>query len=158
MTECTLYSVSCILSPVLVRIHRLSPSVPLPRYESDGPRRSIWPHPKTSTIPPGEVALVPTGLVIEVPAGMFLGIFARSSTPLKRGLMVANGVGVVDPDYCGPADEVKIAVLNFTARPVQVSAGDRMAQGMLLPATRVEWEETATARDGSSRGGFGSTG
>ena len=33
---------------------------------------------------------------------MFLGIFARSSTPLKRGLMVANGVGVIDPDYCGP--------------------------------------------------------
>ena len=52
---------------------------------------------------------------------MFLGIFARSSTPMKRGLMVANGVGVVDPDYCGPDDEVKIAVMNFTAAPVTVN-------------------------------------
>ena len=107
--------------------------------------------------PPGQVVLVPTGLVIEVPAGMFLGIFARSSTPLKRGLMVANGVGVVDPDYCGPADEVKIAVLNFTAHPVTVSAGDRIAQGILLPATRVQWLESGPAKT-SSRGGFGSTG
>ena len=46
---------------------------------------------------------------------MFLAIFARSSTPLKRGLMVANGVGVVDPDYSGPADEVKIAVSELQA-------------------------------------------
>ena len=67
------------------------------------------------TIAPGTIALVPTGLVIEVPPDHFLGIFARSSTPLKRGLMVANGVGVIDQDYCGPADEVKIQVLNFTA-------------------------------------------
>jgi dUTP pyrophosphatase len=108
-------------------------------------------------IQPGQVALVPTGLVIEVPAGMFLGIFARSSTPLKRGLMVANGVGVVDPDYCGPADEVRIALLNFTQNPVQVKAGDRLAQGILLPAERVQWEETANGQT-ESRGGFGSTG
>ena len=51
----------------------------------------------------------------------FSAIFARSSTPLKRGLMVANGVGVIDEDYCGPADEVKIQVLNFTGGAVTVS-------------------------------------
>ena len=88
---------------------------------------------------------------------MFLGIFARSSTPLKRGLMVANGVGIVDQDYCGPNDEVKIAVVNFTAAPVHVSTGDRIAQGILLPATKVSWEEVAEVRQ-ESRGGFGSTG
>ena len=49
-------------------------------------------------VAPGQIALVRTGLVIEVPTGHFLGIFARSSTPLKRGLMIANGVGVIDPD------------------------------------------------------------
>jgi dUTP pyrophosphatase len=100
---------------------------------------------------------VPTGLVIEVPPGMFLGIFARSSTPLKRGLMVANGVGVVDSDYCGPADEVKIAVMNFTQAPVDVAAGDRIAQGILLAAPQVQWEEASELR-ADSRGGFGSTG
>src|SRR4029078_12542681 len=125
--------------------------------ESDGAAAFDLAASEDMTIDPGEVALVPTGLVIEVPAGMFLAIFARSSTPLKRGLMVANGVGVVDPDYCGPADEVKIAVLNFTVRRVTVSAGDRIAQGILLPATRIQWLESGPAKT-SSRGGFGSTG
>ena len=141
----------------VVRITRLSPSVPLPRYESEGAAAFDLAAAADVTIEPGQVALVPTGLVIEVPPGMFLGIFARSSTPLKRGLMVANGVGVVDQDYCGPNDEVKIAVVNFTPAPVRVAAGDRLAQGMLLPVTRVTWEEAQTLR-GESRGGFGSTG
>ena len=91
---------------------------------------------------------MPTGLVIEVPAGIFLGIFARSSTPLKRGLMVANGVGVVDSDYCGPTDEIKMPVLNFTAAPVTVAKGDRIAQGILLPSPRVEWDEVGELRAG----------
>ena len=140
-----------------IRIHRRSPSASLPRYESEQAAAFDLAASEDTTIEPGQVALVPTGLVIEVPAGMFLGIFARSSTPLKRGLMVANGVGVVDPDYCGPADEVRIALLNFTAHPVKVSVGDRLAQGILLPAARVVWEETALEKT-SSRGGFGSTG
>jgi dUTP pyrophosphatase len=140
-----------------VRIKRLSSSVSLPRYESEGAAAFDLAAATDVTIPPGEVVLVATGLVIEVPRGMFLGIFARSSTPLKRGLMVANGVGIVDPDYCGPEDEVKIAVLNFTTNPVHVRAGDRIAQGVLLPATRVSWQEVdAVGTD--SRGGFGSTG
>ena len=108
------------------------------------------------TVQPGEVALVPTGLVIEVPRGHVLGIFARSSTPLKRGLMVANGVGVVDPDYCGPADEIKIEVLNFTSAPVTIRRGDRLAQGVILPFVRAMWEEREPVAP--SRGGFGATG
>ena len=109
------------------------------------------------TIAPRQIALVPTGLVIEVPSGYFLGIFARSSTPLKRGLMVANGVGVIDPDYAGPDDEVRIQVLNITASDVTIRRGDRLAQGIILPAPRVTWDETAAIRE-ETRGGFGSTG
>jgi dUTP pyrophosphatase len=142
---------------ISVRIKRLSPSVPLPRYESDGATAFDLAAAADVIVEAGQVALIPTGLIIEVPPGMFLGIFARSSTPLKRGLMVANGVGIVDQDYCGPNDEVKIAVLNFTSSPVQVAAGDRLAQGMLLPVTRITWDETDALR-GESRGGFGSTG
>jgi dUTP pyrophosphatase len=103
------------------------------------------------------VTLVPTGLVIEVPAGHFLGVFARSSTPLKRGLMVANGVGVVDEDYCGPKDEIKIEVYNFTSKPVSVARGDRLAQGIIMPFVRAEWREDATPTR-ATRGGFGATG
>jgi dUTP diphosphatase len=103
------------------------------------------------------VALVRTGLIIEVPTGHFLGIFARSSTPLKRGLLVANGVGVVDPDYSGPEDEIMIQVLNFTGAEVQVKRGDRLAQGIVLQAPRVSWHEVADVRP-VTRGGFGATG
>ena len=141
-----------------VRIRRLDPSVPLPQYQTTGAAGFDLAASADVTIPAGTVALVPTGLVIQVPAGHFLGIFARSSTPLKKGLMVANGVGVIDEDYCGPADEVKIQVLNFTGGPVEIKRGDRIAQGLFLPVTRVAWrEETGDLREGS-RGGFGATG
>src|SRR3954471_6290461 len=140
-----------------VRIRRLSPAVALPRYESDGAAAFDLAASEDMTIDPGEVALVPTGLVIEVPAGMFLAIFARSSTPLKRGLIVANGVGVVDPDYCGPNDEVRIQVLNISGAEVQVMRGDRLAQGIVLPAPRVIWQEVTDLRE-VTRGGFGATG
>ena len=103
------------------------------------------------------MALVRTGLIIEVPTGHFLGIFARSSTPLKRGLLVANGVGVVDPDYSGPEDEIMIQVLNFTGTEVQLKRGDRLAQGIVLQAPRVSWEEVGDIRP-VTRGGFGVTG
>jgi dUTP pyrophosphatase len=140
-----------------VPIHRLSPGVEIPRRATAGSAGFDLAASEDITVPPGAVALVPTGLVIQVPAGHFLGVFARSSTPLKRGLMVANGVGVVDSDYCGPADEIKIQVINVTPAPVEVRRGDRLAQGVILsfaPAEFVE-AETVTA---ATRGGFGSTG
>jgi dUTP pyrophosphatase len=140
-----------------VRIRRLRPDVPLPAYGSEGAAAFDLAASDDVEVPAGGVALLPTGLVVEVPDGMFLGIFARSSTPLKRGLMVANGVGVVDSDYCGPADEVKIAVMNFTDRAVTIHRGDRIAQGIFLSAPRVTWEEAEELRS-DSRGGFGATG
>ena len=141
-----------------VSIRRLDPSVPLPQYQSPGAAGFYLAASRDVDVAPNTIALIPTGLVIRAPAGHFLGIFARSSTPLKRGLMVANGVGVVDEDYCGPNDEVKIQVLNFTGETVRVSKGDRIAQGLFIPVARAEWRESdADLREGS-RGGFGATG
>ena len=140
-----------------VRVRRLDSTVALPAYQTPGAAGFDLAASADVTIPPGTIALVPTGLVIQVPQGHFLGIFARSSTPLKKGLMVANGVGVIDQDYCGPADEVKIQVLNFTQHPVEVKAGDRLAQGVILACAHVDFEETETVT-AATRGGFGSTG
>jgi len=140
-----------------VRIRRLDPSVALPSYATAGSAAFDLAASETVVLAPGEVRLVPTGLVIEVPAGMFLGVFARSSTPLKKGLMVANGVGVVDSDYCGPTDEIKIPTINITKAPVEVARGDRIAQGILLPSPQIAWEEVDELA-ASSRGGFGGTG
>jgi|SRR6187401_960823 len=140
-----------------VTITRLDSSVPIPQYETSGAAGFDLASNVDMTVAPGQVTLVPTGLVIAVPEGHVLGVFARSSTPLKRGLMVANGVGLVDSDYRGPADEIKIEVVNFTQAPVQIWRGDRLAQGVILSFVRADWQEQAEAT-APTRGGFGSTG
>ena len=140
-----------------LKITRLDPTVPLPGYGTSEAAGFDLAASHDIVVQPGQIALIRTGLVIEVPTGYFLGIFARSSTPLKRGLLVANGVGVVDPDYSGPDDEIKIQVLNFTQTDVRVRRGDRLAQGIVLPAQRVTWDEVDQIRE-ATRGGFGATG
>jgi dUTP pyrophosphatase len=140
-----------------LKIRRLDPTISLPGDGTDEAAGFDLAAAHDVRVAPGQIALVRTGLVIEVPTGHFLGIFARSSTPLKRGLMVANGVGVIDPDYSGPNDEVMVPVLNFTASEVTVSRGDRLAQAVVLPAPRVTWQEVSEIRR-VTRGGFGATG
>jgi dUTP pyrophosphatase len=140
-----------------LKIKRLDRSVGLPERATSAAAGFDLAAAVDVEIPARAIRLVGTGLVIAVPDGYFLGIFARSSTPLKRGLMVANGVGIIDADYCGPADEIKIQLLNITDAPVKVSRGDRLAQGIVLPCPQVEWEEVEEITR-TSRGGFGSTG
>jgi dUTP pyrophosphatase len=140
-----------------IKIRRLDTTLPLPAYATKDAAGFDLAAAHDITVPAGAIVLVRTGLVIEVPEGHFLGIFARSSTPLKRGLMVANGVGVVDSDYSGPNDEIMVQVLNFTPTAVHVTRGDRLAQGIVLPAPRVSWEEVSDIR-AETRGGFGATG
>jgi len=139
-----------------LQITRRDPSVPLPTYETPGAAGFDLAAAEDVEVPARGIRLVGTGLVIGVPEGYFLAVFARSSTPLKRGLMVANGVGVIDSDYCGADDEVKIQVINVSERAVLVRRGDRLAQGIVLPASRAQFVEGVPAE--SSRGGFGSTG
>jgi dUTP pyrophosphatase len=101
--------------------------------------------------------LVPTGLIIKPPQGYWLMLAARSSL-IKRGLILANGIGVVDPDYCGPEDEVRISLYNVTDAWSYIKKGDRLAQGMFLPIPdSFEWLQKELP-EGDSRGGFGSTG
>jgi dUTP pyrophosphatase len=137
-------------------VKRLDPTIPLPAYGTPGAAGFDLAAAQDLRVGAGQIALVPTGLVIETPSGYFLGIFARSSTPLKRGLVVANGVGVVDSDYAGPTDEVRIQVLNITREEVQIRRGDRLAQGIVLAAPRVAWVDAADLGR-EDRGGFGST-
>ena len=140
-----------------IQIKRLHPGIGLPEQGTARSAGFDLAAAADVEIPPRGIRLVGTGLVIAVPDGYFLGVFARSSTPLKRGLMVANGVGVIDADYCGPEDEIKIQVLNITDLPVKVARGDRLAQGIVLPCPKVEWEEVDEMTV-PTRGGFGSTG
>jgi dUTP pyrophosphatase len=112
------------------------------------------------TIAPGAIVAVPTGLVVEPPAGHHLVIAARSSLSSKKGLILANGIGVVDPDYCGPEDELLLALWNpSTSVSVAIAQGERLCQGFfrqlpLVSLVRVSRDELGTG----SRGGLGSTG
>ena len=73
-----------------LKISRLDSTIALPTYGTDASAGFDLAAAQDLTIAPGQIALVRTGLIIEAPAGYFLAIFARSSTPLKRGLMVAK--------------------------------------------------------------------
>ena len=141
---------------ITVGIRRLG-DVPEPRYPTPGAAALDLAAATSVTVAPGQLALVPTGLVFAVPPGHVLAIVARSSLP-KRGLIVANGLGVLDSDYRGPADEARVLVLNYTQAPVTIAAGDRIAQAFVVKAPRVQFMPLEHEGDEDSRGGFGSTG
>ena len=108
-------------------------------------------------IPSGGRALIPTGIAIELPGPEVAALlFARSSLGLKRGLMLTNGVGVIDSDYRG---EIRIGVYNFTNVPCIVENGERLAQLVVVPVPALPVREVETL-DETERGagGFGSTG
>lgn len=139
-----------------VRITRRDPRARLPEYQTAGAAAFDFAVLDDAVVAPRSHALLGTGLVIAVPDDHVLHVYARSSLFKKHGLVLANGVGVVDSDYCGPDDEVMISVWNPGDHEVRVEAGTRVAQGMILARPRVQWVEADAA--GSTRGGFGSTG
>jgi dUTP pyrophosphatase len=139
-----------------VRIKRIDDSLPLPCYETAGSVGFDIMARMDVSVEPGKIALVPGNIIVEVPEGYMLTVAARSSTPLKRGLLTPHGIGVIDHDYCGPDDEIRIQVYNFTDKPVLVKRGDRIAQGLFMRVDKFEWNEVEIMEK-TSRGGFGST-
>ncbi len=140
-----------------VRIRRLDRDLPLPGYASPGAVGFDLYCRVDMTIGPGEITLVPTGIAVETPPGYVLLVMSRSSTPRRKGLLVPHGAGVIDQDYSGDGDEILCQFYNFTAKPVYIQRGDRLAQGMFVRVDRAEWDEV-DRMDTPTRGGFGSTG
>lgn len=140
-----------------VRIKRIDQSLPLPKYETEGSVGFDLLAREEVTIPPKSIALIPSNVIVEVPKQYMLLLALRSSTPRKKGLLKPHGIGVIDHDYCGPRDEIKIQVYNFTDQPVTVSRGEKIAQGIFVHIDKFAWEEVVNLRK-ESRGGFGSTG
>jgi dUTP pyrophosphatase len=138
------------------RIKRLDKTLPLPAYQTKGSVGFDICARENTTIKPKEIALIPGNIIVETPAGYMLLIALRSSTPRKKGLIKPHGIGIVDNDYCGENDEVKVQVYNITDKDVVVEKGERIAQGVFVKVEKFDWEETDSM--GKSRGGFGSTG
>jgi len=140
-----------------VLIKRLDPTLPLPEYHSTGACAFDIYARETTVVPAGKLAHIPTNLVIGVPKGYVLFLSLRSSSPKKFGLLVPNAPGIIDQDYCGPTDEIKIAAVNFTDKDVTIERGVRFAQGTFVKIDRAEWQERAEI-SATDRGSFGSTG
>jgi len=106
------------------------------------------------TILPFGRALVPTGFALALPRGYEAQVRPRSGLALRSGLTILNAPGTIDADY---RDEVKVLLINLGDQPVRIQRGDRIAQLVIAPVTRVQWQEVdqldATARSG----GFGHT-
>lgn len=140
-----------------IRISRVDKSLPLPKYETPGSVGFDFICRENIEVLPKCLALIPANVIVEVPEGFMLAVLPRSSTP-KKGLMLANSMGVIDNDYCGPEDEIKLLVFNYTDSKIKVSRGDRIAQGIFIKIAKCEFEETNENLKSSSRQGFGSTG
>lgn len=140
-----------------IKIKRLDKELPLPTYQTAGSAGFDIYARENIVITSKAIALVPSNLIIATPPGYMLVVASRSSTPKRKGLMVANGIGIVDSDYSGPEDEIKILVYNFTENEVVVEKGERIAQGLFVKVEQGQWEEVEEM-ESPTRGGFGSTG
>ena len=104
----------------------------------------------------GERALVSAGIAVQIPKGYGGFIFALGGIAAKKGIVLANGVGIIDSDYTG---EVKILLENISNEDYTIKSGERIAQMVFLPveeANLVIVDQLSKTMRGSK--GFGSTG
>ena len=105
---------------------------------------------------PGETKFIHTGIALEIPEGYAGFVYARSGLACKSGLAPANKVGVIDADYRG---EVMVALHNHSNAERRIACGERIAQLVVAPFLKAEFEETDELSDTvRGAGGFGSTG
>lgn len=138
-------------------IKRIDPSLPLPEYKTPGSVAFDVGSREDAVVPPRGIKIVPANIIICTPPGHMTMIAPRSSLPIKKGLTLANGVGILDQDYCGPNDELHLELLNLTDAPVEVKRGERLAQVIIVKIEKCELEETETI-EAPNRNGLGSTG
>ncbi len=108
------------------------------------------------TLRPGQRQLVSTGIRIALPAGYEAQVRPRSGLAVKHGITLLNSPGTIDADYRGT---VKAILINLGTEPFTINRGDRIAQLVIAPVTRAQWQPVAQV-DETTRGpnGFGSTG
>ncbi len=145
---------------IAVQVLPEAADLPLPDYQTEQSAgmdlRAALPEAEQLILQPGQRALVSTGLRIALPPAVEAQIRPRSGLAVKHGVTVVNAPGTIDADYRGT---VKIALINLGEEPFVITHGQRIAQMVIGPIIRGEWQVVIdlpeTAR---GRGGFGSTG
>lgn len=133
--------------------------LPLPAYATAGAagldlRAAIL---EPLTLTPGARARVSTGIRVAVPPGFEAQIRARSGRAWRDGLGLVNAPGTIDSDYRGP---IQVLLINWGEKPIVIERGDRIAQMVVAPVARVDWDEAgneALEKTARQEGGFGHT-
>ena len=143
---------------IKVLINKLNPKAELPKYKTEGSSgmdlMALIENP--ITIKPQNSALIPTGLSIAIPEDTEVQIRPRSGLAAKSSISVLNTPGTIDSDYRG---EIKIILFNHGKEEFTVNNNDRIAQMILMPVLKAEFEEVEELpKTIRGSGGFGSTG
>ena len=134
---------------------KLDPRAILPEYKTPGAAGFDFHALEDVVIFPGVVTPVRTGLAAELPPGTMLMIVPRSGYSINHPTYISNAPGIVDEDYRG---ELKILTVAWN-KPIKIQAGERFAQGVIVPYVRSRIKEVAELGETiRGSGGFGSTG
>ena len=143
---------------VKILIKKTNKEVITPKYKTDGSSGvdlSAFLEKKV-VIKPNSSELIPTGLQVAIPEELEIQIRPRSGLAAKESIGVLNSPGTIDSDYRG---ELKIILFNHGNKDFVINNGDRIAQMVLVPILKMEFEEVDSLPDTiRGQGGFGSTG
>ena len=143
---------------VKILIKKTNKEVTTPKYKTDGSSGvdlSAFLEKKV-VIKPNSSELIPTGLQVAIPDELEIQIRPRSGLAAKESIGVLNSPGTIDSDYRG---ELKIILFNHGKEDFIINNGDRIAQMVLVPILKMEFEEVDSLPDTvRGRSGFGSTG
>ncbi len=143
---------------VKILIKKTNKEVITPKYKTDGSSGvdlSAFLEKKV-VIKPNSSELIPTGLQVAIPEELEIQIRPRSGLAAKENIGVLNSPGTIDSDYRG---ELKIILFNHGKEDFIINNGDRIAQMVLVPIIKMEFEEVDSLPDTvRGQGGFGSTG
>lgn len=139
-----------------ISIKRFDPSLPLPEYKTAGAAAFDLYAREETVIKSKAVGYVPLNIALQLPQDHFAIMAARSSLH-KKGIMMANGIGIGDSDFSGDGDEYKAALFNFSDKDVVIEKGERIVQMLILQREAISFSEKGKF-DTKDRGGFGSTG
>jgi dUTP pyrophosphatase len=146
--------------PIAIQREPEAADLPLPSYSTEGSAGmdlyAALDAREARTLAPGSRALISTGLRIALPQGFEAQVRPRSGLALLHGIAMVNSPGTIDSDYRGV---IQVLLINLGDEDVTLQRGDRIAQLVIAPVVRAEWEPTDSLDDtGRGVGGFGSTG
>ena len=145
-----------------ILIKRIDPELPLPlKATADSLGIDLYARYNVH-FSQGDFIKVPLNVVVKPPDGYGSILTGRSSLFGKHGVIVTNGIGVIDSDYCGENDEILLPLYKLTPGNTTIAKGERIAQLILIPRLSPDYNffnvREALTIDSTNRGGFGSSG